>query len=118
MGGQFTLTNGGDSEFVGYTPNSEKSQVDNILSELDTYYRRMKEFNDLDPIEVLQSLSSFSARASEVRSVLQRVDSKRSFALRTKHIDPFIEECDRQFKVHSRIQTIRETDYKLARGQF
>lgn len=118
MGGQFTLSSPSQDDFRGFTPSSEKSHTDNILDEIDSYYRRMKEFNDLEPTEVLQLLSSFSARASEIRSVLQRVDSKRSYAVRTKHIDPFIEECDRQFKVHSRIQSIRETDFKLARGQF
>lgn len=118
MGGQFTLETSGGSEIVGFTPDAEKSRVDNVLDELDAYYRSMKEFNDIEATEVLQALSSFSARASEIRSQLQRVDSKRSYALRTKHIDPFIEECDRQFKIHSRIQSIRETDYKLARGQF
>lgn len=101
-----------------YEPDPEKGIVGNYLDEMGSYYQTMKQFNDMEPTDVLQALSSFSARASEIRSMLQRVDSKRSYALRTKHIDPFIEECDRQFKVHSRIQSIRETDYKLARGQF
>jgi hypothetical protein len=72
----------------------------------------------MDSVEVMQTISSVSARLCEIRAYLYQVDSRRSQALRIREVDPLIEECDRQFKIHSRIQSIKEVEYKLSGGQF
>lgn len=95
-----------------------KDWITNYQSELDAYFGVMTQFNMMDPAEVMMKLSSFSARASEMRAQLIRVDSRRSTAFRTREVDPFLEECDRQFKIHSRLQSFRELDWKMAGGQF
>lgn len=95
-----------------------KDWITGFQNELDAYYEVMQLLNKMDPSEVMQKLSSFSARASEMRSQLVRVDSRRSNAFRTREVDPFLLECDRQFKVHSRLQSFREFDWKMAGGQF
>ena len=92
--------------------------IENYQGELDAYYAAMQQLNQMLPSLVMQKLSSWSARASEIRSQLVRVDSRRSTAFRTREVDPFLTECDRQFKIHSRIESIRDLDWKMAGGQF
>lgn len=96
----------------------EQDLIANLQAELLGYYAIMQKLNNMEPTEVFQKLSSFSARASEVRTMLVRVDSRRSTNFRTKEIDPFLTECDRQFKIHSRIQATREMEVRLLGGQF
>lgn len=88
--------------------------------ELNHYYGRIKEFETSDPEDVLRELSGISARLTEMRANCQRLagQSRGSVAdrIRTKEIDPLLEECDRQFKLHSRLQAIREFDLRMAGG--
>lgn len=84
--------------------------------EIAGYYEIMYEFINTDSLTVFQNLSQFSARASEMRSRIGTTASKDWQNLRIRVIDPFIEECDRQFKYHSRIQAINELDARLAGG--
>lgn len=84
-----------------------------IQDEINDYLRRLKELNGLPPAEVFQTLSAISARLAEIRNRLIRVENRRFTALRTKEIDPLIEEVDRQFKFHSRIQAVREAEMRL-----
>lgn len=86
--------------------------------EIAGYYSTMYDFIDTDAIKVFQDLSQFSARASEMRSRIGATASKDWQNFRIRVIDPFIEECDRQFKLHSRITAIQEMDARLAGGKF
>lgn len=100
------------------TPVEGVGLVDNWRHELDAYYGVMREFAQMDVTDVLMALSSFSARAAEMRSYLVRRDDRRANALRTKEIDPFLEEVERQFRIHSRLQAVRELEARLVGGQF
>ena len=111
----FTLRVTGAQPDVRNDP--DKDWIANMQGELDAYYVLMKQFNLMDTAEVLQQLSSWSARASEMRTQLVRVESRKSNAFRTREVDPFLDECDRQFKIHSRLQSLRELDWKMASGQ-
>lgn len=93
-----------------------KSKFDDWREELDGYYELMQEFCALDPHTVFMRLSAMSARASEMRSRLARDDSRRALTLRTREVEPFLDECDRQFKVHSRALTITELEFKMSGG--
>lgn len=86
--------------------------------EIAGYYERMVLFIDTDALTVFQSLSQFSARASEIRSRISSNANREETTFRTRVLDPFLEECDRQFKLHSRIQAINELDARLAGGKF
>lgn len=92
---------------------AKSGDVNALRAEMDNYYREMNTLNGLDPMEVFQKLSAFSARASEIRAYCFRVESRQAQALRTQMVDPFLEECDRQFKIHSRLQAIRELEFRL-----
>ncbi len=90
---------------------------DTVQAELDDYYRRLKDLHAMPSTEVFQTLSAISARASEMRSRLIRLDARRPNALRIKHVDPLLEEVDRQFKLHSRIAAMRQFEFDVSKGQ-
>lgn len=119
MGDQFTLVETGrQSNQEEFVPTIYGNFLDGWKQEITEYYGQMKRMVDMDPTAVFQHLSQFSARASEIRSQIGPQEGKREAAFRIRIVDPFIEECDRQFKIHSRIQAIREMDARLAGGNF
>jgi hypothetical protein len=85
--------------------------------EIDGYYDIMVEFKEMDSGEILEALSAFTARASQIRANLIRQDNRTIQAFRTKQLDPFIEECERQFKVWSRFISVRQFEWESSRGQ-
>ena len=105
---------GGDREAV--IPSKDK--YERLHNELADYYSEMREFSRLDSVEIFERLSAWTARASEIRNEIVQDESRRSNNFRTKQIEPFIDECDRQFRYHSRITAIHELDAKLAGGRF
>lgn len=123
MGDQFILTGSGRYQ-AEKNLDEQQAQVvygtklDSWKDEIAGYFGVMQKLIDMDAIAAFQHLSQFSARASEIRSQLGTQESRREAAFRIRIIDPFIEECDRQFKIHSRIQAIREMDARLAGGSF
>lgn len=90
--------------------------INEIQDELDDYFREMKEFSGAEPDQVFLKLAAWSARASEIRSALVRQENRRAQAFRTREIDPFLDELDRQFRIHSRVVTIRQQDWEMTRG--
>lgn len=92
---------------------SKNNDVVRLRQEMEVYYTQMSQLVGMDPMEVFQTLSSFSARASEIRALCFKLDSRQAQSLRTQIVDPFLEECDRQFKIHSRLQAIRELEFRL-----
>lgn len=88
-----------------------------LQSEFDSYYQEMLTFMEMEPDEIFMKLSAYSARASFVRSQVMRSQSRTLTAFRTGEIDPFLSECDRQFKIWSRVFAVTSLDWNLARGQ-
>lgn len=87
-------------------------------AELDSYYMSMLEFNELEPDDIFRNLSAWTARVSFIRGQIVRSESKVWAAFRTKEIDFFLQECDRQFKLWSRVFSVSSLDWQLAgRGQ-
>lgn len=89
----------------------------NWRRELDGYYKEMVSFSEVEPDEIFRSLSAWTARASYMRSQIVRIDSKAWVKFRTQEIDPFISECDRQFRVWSRVFAVQSLDWNMSRGQ-
>lgn len=85
-------------------------------AELDGYYAQMREFSSVEVTEILMALAAFSARASEIRSVLVRNENRRAQTFRTKEIEPFLEEVDRQFKTWSRLISVRQQEWDISKG--
>ena len=93
-----------------------RNDIASYLEELRGFFAEMKQLTSMDPTMAFMKLSAFSARASEIRSIIMEVQSKQGESFRLRQIDPFINECDRQFKVHSRIQAIRQQEWDMSKG--
>lgn len=98
---------------VASTP--ERGSVSGWRDELDEFYGTMKQFGGMEIDEILSHLSSFSARMSEVRGIIVRNEGRLSGNFRTKEVDPFLVECDRQYKIWSRQQAVRQHDWEMTR---
>lgn len=88
--------------------------LNNWRRELDSYYTQMKDFVISDPAEIFTCIAGMTARASEIRSRIVRSENRILQNFRTKELDPFIVECDRQFKVWSRAFTVYQTEAEQA----
>lgn len=90
-----------------------------LRSEMDGYYEMMQAFGTGDPRENLMQLSAFSARMSHMRTwIIRNAEDKTWANFRTKELDPFITECDRQFKIWSRLITYSQHEYDLSKGGY
>lgn len=104
-------------EPIRITKNSSlSSELDGYRKEIDGYRKEMCELGARDPSDVFQRIAGWAARVSDIRATVYRDESRRSTAFRTRDIDPFLDQCDFQFKVWSRIQAVREMEYKLTGG--
>ena len=92
----------------------EQAFVLSVRQELDSYLCRLKTLCSLPPDAVFSVLSMVTARLSEIRLACVRSDSRRLTALRTKEVDPALEECERQFRFHSRIQSVRSFEWEVS----
>lgn len=117
----FDLVEAGEKAETAVPVNPGKkppsSGVEWLREEMDGYLEQMKQFHHMPVDEVFRLLSGWTARATELRIQLNRSDNQRASSFRTKEIEPFLEECERQFKFHSRIQATHELDLKMVRGQ-
>lgn len=95
----------------------KNNSVQGIRAELDAYFEEMKNFEECQVDEIFLKLSSWTARASELRMLLYRDSRAQASALRSREIEPFIEECERQFRYHSRRHAVMEMDFKMSGGQ-
>lgn len=94
----------------------DRAKIDEWRNELANYYSTLVSLSRCgdSPDQIFLLISSYTARASEIRSFLVDDESRLSNAFRTKQIDPFIQECDRQFKIWSRIVSVQQTEIDLA----
>ncbi len=85
-----------------------------LRAEIDGYHARIRSFERLETAEVFLQMSGISARMCEVRAQLFRSTSRHADRLRREEVDPLVEELDRQFRLHSRVEAIRQIDARLA----
>lgn len=83
---------------------------------LDQYYAAMRDFSDEDLGDVLMKIAAYSAYAAELRGKIVRSETRRATSFRTKELDPFLTQCEFQFKVWSRYQSVRQMEYDLSKG--
>lgn len=82
--------------------------------EVDLYHEKICAFDEVEPDEIFIILAGVTARASEIRKELTRMPRRDANAFRINEIDPLISECDRQFKLWSRLVAVRGIDARLA----
>lgn len=84
--------------------------------EMDNFYKEMRNFHSEDPAVIFREIAAMTARFSHIRSQIVRAESKVWQNFRTKEVDPFIEECDRQFKIWSRAFSVQTLDWEMTKG--
>jgi len=87
--------------------------ANNLYTEIESFYNILEQLNRMDEVEKFQHISAMSARASHLRNQLTRAGAKKDARLdycRINYIDPFLKEVDRQFKVHSRVFSVVESE--------
>ncbi len=91
--------------------------IESIREELDEFYSIMSSFSVDDSIDIFKDLAGFTARASYLRSQIMRRPENRGLTnFRTKELDPFIDECDRQFKLWSRAFAVQSYEWEMTKG--
>ena len=86
------------------------NDIESWRQEIDGYYDQMMSFNSEDPGEIFTCIAAMTARASYIRTQIVRTENRFNQNFRTKELDPFITECDRQFKVWSRAFTVWQVE--------
>ena len=89
-----------------------RESLEQWRSELDDFYDRMNNFAE-DEDEIFRSLSAMSARVSQIRSQVVRRENRALQVFRTQEVDLFLKECDRQFKIWSRILTVSQHEWEI-----
>ncbi len=88
-----------------------------LRKELDDYYDTIVAFPEWEPDQVLLSVSGISARLTQIRAQLCRSQLAKAQKLRTTEIEPLLAHLEMQFRVHSRLISMRRLDFDLAGGQ-
>lgn len=96
--------------------SDERGLLQAYLSELDVYYEAVKEFHGQEPDIVMQQIAAFSGRLCEIRAKLQRIGSTRANQLRTREVDPLMDQMNFQYTIASRLQSVREHEFKMSGG--
>lgn len=99
---------------VGLSPVQARQEVDDALTE-------MQGFLNMNPDEVVRLAGGHTARLSQVAIWIRRIEGYQPTLhwklIRTDEIEPAILELDRQFRNASRLESMRELDWKIESGQ-
>lgn len=95
------------------------ASIDEVRGEIDDAFADMRDFYTKEPDEIIRMCSGHSARLSELRVRIQRVeDLRREWRnVRTREVEPALEELERQYVSASRLHSIRELDFRMSGGQ-
>lgn len=96
--------------------SASQVEIDDIREELAGYYEDMEQFSEMEPKEILMKISAWSARVNHIRMHLIKKEDRPLAILRTKTIDPFLSECQFQFKVWSRLLSASQLEWEQSRG--
>ena len=105
-------------------PDSKKvyvevgGSIETVRQEVDDAFADMKTFLNREPDEVMRMVSGHSSRLSELRVRIQRIEDfhRQWKPVRVREIEPALEELERQFSIASRLQSVRELDFRVERG--
>lgn len=90
---------------------------DEIERELDIIAAAIRAFARKQPDQIMREVAAYSARLTELAVLLHRVEgSNRQYTrVRTQQVERFLSECDRQFKIASRLVEVMRQDLELMR---
>lgn len=89
-----------------------------VEAELDSILLTIREFWAQEPDMVMSHVAAISSRLTELEVLLHRVESRdrRYKQIRTMQVQKILDECDRQFKIASRLVEVRRQDIDNLRG--
>lgn len=92
--------------------------VNEVRQEIDDAFSDMRTFLNLEPDQVMRLCAGHSARLSEIRVQIQRIEDihRQWKPVRVREIEPALEELQNQFAIASRLVTVRELDWKMETG--
>lgn len=92
--------------------------IDDVREEIDAAFADMKTCYNTEPDHAMRLVQGHSARLSELRVRIQRIeDYKREWKnVRTREIEPALEELERQYTIASRLLSARELDWRIESG--
>lgn len=93
--------------------------INEVRSEIDDAFLDAKTFKDREPDEIMRLAGGHSARLSELRVKIMRIEDMHPQwrNVRTKEIEPTLEELQRQYQIASRLHSVRELDWKMESGE-
>lgn len=93
--------------------------VDSIRGEINDAFADMRTFLSREPDEIMRMTSAHSARLSELRVMCMRAEDwyRPARDLRTRELEPTIEELEKQWRNASRLHSVRELDWKMESGE-
>lgn len=93
--------------------------LDQAHEEVKDAFADMQTFHNREPDEIMRLSSGHSARLSWIRVLALKVeDFDRPWkSVRTRELEPAIEELREQWKNASRLQSVRELDWKMEAGE-
>lgn len=94
----------------------QKDRVDACREEIAGYLKEMQDWDADQGDNILQSLASMHARAASMRHWLHDQRSQKANKFRQNELNDFINTCDFQFRIYSRIQSVRQSEMNLSRG--
>ena len=103
------------SEFIQALGGSNAS----VRQEIDDAFEHMKVFKDEEPDQIMRLSGAYSARLSYVRVRCMRIEDwyRPAKDLRTRELEPCIEELRNQDLIASRLHSVRELDWKMESGE-
>lgn len=93
--------------------------INSVRTEVDDAFADMKSFLNREPDEMMRISAGHSARLSELRVKIMRIEDYRPEwrGVRMRDIEPCLEELQRQFTVASRLHSVRELDWRMESGE-
>lgn len=92
--------------------------IASVRAEIDDAFADMKGFHNQEPDEVMRLCGGHSARLSEIRVGIQRIEvvARQWKPVREREVEPALDELRNQFSIASRLHAVREFDWKMATG--
>lgn len=89
-----------------------------VEGELDAILVTIRDFWTQEPDQVMSHIAAITSRLTELEVLLHRVEARdRQFKqIRTMQVQKILDECDRQFKIASRLVEVRRQDIESLRG--
>lgn len=94
------------------------ASIDDVRQEVDDAFADLQEAHKMDPDELMRIAGGHTARLSYIRVRIMRIEDFRPEwrSVRVREIEPCIEELERQWRNGSRLESVRELDWKIESG--